>query len=325
MKKEKVINILSILRNAIKAEQNAFMDYINGANKIDIPELKGILLYLAEEERKHKIILIQEYNTMKKRIGKIKTNEIRFKIPKNYPFKRLQTISGIDLSGISMPTAIIGGDYFDTFLIKDEEQGIDRLGIIFYDAMGHGLPATYIKSITRELFQKRMERFYKKKDINTISPSHIVTEINKLISKECQKKDAFVTLFYCIIDPAKKELIYTSAGHEPPIYIMQNGKIIEETSITQLLLGFDENFIYKENKTNINPEDVFVLFSDGIIEAKDSEKNMFGREKIINTVLKNRKKSSSIILKKTINYLKEHTGKKFINDEISILVAKINL
>ena len=322
--------ILEILRYALKAETKAFTDYYNGSKKVDIPEIKGILLYLAEEERKHRILLLNEYNNLKNYglneiKGIQKKHEIRFKIPKNYTLKTLQTIPEIDISGVSLPTEIVGGDYLDTFSIKDDKKGICKLGIILYDAMGHGLSATHTKSITRAIFQKFREDFYNKsKNIKIFNPYKIVTEINREITRKCQKAGSFVTLFYCVIDPEKGEITYTSAGHEPPIYIGTNTDSVEQLATTQLLLGFDENIKYTENKIKINSGDIFVLFTDGIIEAVDSNGNMFGREKIVKTLMKNRNKSSSQILDKIIESLKNHIGKKFVYDEISLLVVKAN-
>jgi len=323
--------ILEILRYAIKEETEAFMDYYNGSKKVDIPEIKGILLYLAEEERKHKILLLNEYNNLKnyglndiKVISKIKKHEIRFRIPTNYILKTLQTIPEIDISGIALPTEIVGGDYLDTFSIKDEKKGICKLGIILYDAMGHGLSATYIKSVTRAIFQKFREDFYNNKNIKIFNPYKIVTEINREITRKCQKEGSFVTLFYCVIDSENRELSYTSAGHEPPIYIRKNIDSVEQLATTQLLLGFDENIKYTENKIKINAGDIFVLFTDGIIEAKDSNGNMFGREKIVKMVMNHRNKSSSQILHKIIESLKNHIGNRFVYDEISLLVVKAN-
>ncbi|NVM01829.1 MAG: SpoIIE family protein phosphatase, partial [Candidatus Helarchaeota archaeon] len=228
--------ILKILRYAIKQETNAFMGYYTASKNVGAQELKGTLLYLAEEERKHKIILLKEYNNLlkvyglnnTKRIPKIKEYEIRYRISKNYKPKSLQIIPEIDLSGVSFPMEIVGGDYLDTFPIRDDEKGINRLGIILYDAMGHGLPATYIKSITRSIFQKLGEDFYNNKNVKIFKPSKIVTEINRVITKKCQHEGFFVTLFYCVIDPEKGKLSYTSAGHEPPIYISKNNHLIEQ-------------------------------------------------------------------------------------------------
>lgn len=323
MKKD-ISNILNILKDAIKAEQNAYLDYVNASKMINIPELKGILIYLAEEERKHRILLLREYNILKKGINEIVKHKIKFKIPKNYNSRTLQTIPGIDVQGISLPMEIIGGDYFDTFSIIDEKKELSKLGIILYDAMGHGLSATYIKSITRKIFHELREYYFLKNAFKVFNPSYVVTEINKVIAKECIKKGAFVTLFYCIIDPKKGELIYTSAGHEPPILISKNIDIVEQMTTTQLLLGFDENTRYEESKIRINPDDIFVLFSDGIIEAEDSNGTMFGRENIIEAVLKNRNNTPSEILDAIVESFKNHIGRKFVHDEISLFVAKIN-
>ncbi len=330
MKKE-IKEILKILRDAIDAETKAFIGYYNASKRVSIPELKGILLSLAEEERKHKILLLNEYNTLKEqgysRIKDkpvLKKHEIRYKIPQDYRLKKLETLSEIDLSGISLPTEIIGGDYLDSFSIIDESKGINVLGIILFDAMGHGISATYIKSQTREIFQKLREDYYKKnKSIDIFCPSNVVTEINKSIADKCQKDSSFVTMFCCLIDMNKKELLYTSAGHEPPIYISKDKDNSELFGTTQLLLGFEKTFTYEEVKIKINKGDIVVLFTDGIVEAHNEKGKMLERKKIIDTVLEHNNRPSSVILDSMLHTLNNHIGNKFLDDEMSLLIAKI--
>ncbi len=329
--KKQFKDILEILRTAIAAETKAFIDYYSASKNVSMPELKGLLLSLAEEERKHKIILLNEYNIIKeqgysrtKDISAIKKHEFRYKIPRYYRLKSLQTVPEIELSGITLPTEIIGGDYLDSFLIEDDKKGIKALGIILFDAMGHGLSATYIKSHTKKVFHELRESFSKgNKNIKIFCPSNVADKINRSIADKCERNASFVTMFYCLIDLNKKELYYTSAGHEPPIYISKSEDSSGLLGTTQLLLGFDKSFKYAENKIKINSGDLLVLFTDGIIEATDSKGNMLGKNILIKALSKYKDKSSSVILDKILCTLNNYIGKKFLNDELSLLVAKI--
>ncbi|MFC1557831.1 SpoIIE family protein phosphatase [candidate division KSB1 bacterium] len=330
MEKE-IDKIINIFKYAIKAEIAAFTGYYEGSKRVNIPEVKGILLYLAEEERKHKTLLLDEYfkitnygKASSKKATKAKKEINKYKIPKKYSFKNLKTLSGIDTAGITLPMEIVSGDYLDTFTIADANGENQKLVFILFDTMGHGLSATYIKSTTRAAFQSYAEKLRNtRKGGFTISPAYIVSEINKQIAKKCLKHGSFVTLFLGVIDLIKNELVYTSAGHEPPICICDITDSVDELLRTQLILGFDESTRYKENKIVINPDNTFVLFSDGIPEATNSNDEMFGRKKIIDTILKYKKSSSTEILNQIILKLKEHIGRKYIYDDISLLVLKI--
>lgn len=79
----------------------------------------------------------------------------------------------------------------------------------------------------------------------------------------------------------------------------------------------------KENKIVMNPDNTFVLFSDGIPEATNSNDEVFGRWRIADTILKHKNNSSTEILNQIILRLKEHIGRKYIYDDISLLVLKI--
>ena len=323
--------ILEVLKFAIREEQKAFMTYFKASKQVEAPELKGILNNLSEEERKHKIILLNEYNYVKKyglnkdkKSGKVKTTEIKFRLSKNYNLKSLQSISEVDLAGISLPTEIIGGDYLDTFPIKGKGIVEDKLGVILYDTMGHGLSATYIKSVTRRVFQDFREKLQKGRKNATFNPSDIVSTINNKIADKCQKIGAFITLFYCVIDPVEKALTYTTAGHEPPVYFNKETGEVEQLLSTQIIAGFDDNYKYEESVIKFNPGDILVLFTDGITEANNNKDEMFGSNRIPEIVKKHNKKSSSLILDKIMEALRDYVGRKFIRDEVSLFVAKLN-
>ena len=118
--------IIKIFKYAIKAETDAFTAYYEGSKRVKVPELRGILIYLAEEERKHRLLLLNEYNKIKsyektslKKPTETKKDITKYRIPKSYLHKALRPFPNIDTAGISLPMEIVSGDYLDTFSIMD--------------------------------------------------------------------------------------------------------------------------------------------------------------------------------------------------------------
>lgn len=323
---DKLKAMLEVLKGGVKREAASFRYYYNASIKSEIPEAKSLLMYLAEEERKHKILLLKEYQTFRQMLSKkggilTKESEFKYRLPKDYTFKRLRTVRGIDIAGISLPIETISGDFLDSFpLVQSENKRF--LAFILYDVMGHGLSASNIKSVTRAIFQK--SRLSSRAEVELFNPRKVMNELNQNIFKECQKVGCFVTVFYCLVDLFKQEISYSSAGHEPPVLLSPGSRNIRYLSETELLAGIDRDIVYTENRVKIHSGDTLVIFTDGIIEAVNSKEKRFGRNRLVRSVVKNIKKSSDEIIKQLLDDLRKFIGKKMLIDDLSIAVIKID-
>ena len=110
-------DFFNILIEAIRRETEAFNYYYNASENSPSSETRSLLLQLAEEERKHRTILLQEFQNLKRLksgVNKevlLKEEKVSFHVPEKPSFKRVQSLKSIDLAVVSLPTEFIGGDF----------------------------------------------------------------------------------------------------------------------------------------------------------------------------------------------------------------------
>lgn len=155
--------IIEVLKSAVLRENEAFNYYYRASLKAVFPEIKSLLIQLSEEERKHRLYILRELERIQQLFENhnhhqsIQGNEIQFSIPEKLSFKKIIKVKGLDLSALSLPAEMLGGDYFD--IVHFDSQDVrQKLGIFLFDVMGHGLDATHLKARSKRfsvIFVKR--------------------------------------------------------------------------------------------------------------------------------------------------------------------------
>lgn len=329
MNKARKKSFLKALELAVNRETEAFNYYYKASKKAPYPETESLLIQLAEEERKHRTFLIEELQRIEKNLI-LETNDnfdlerdVRFPIPTDISFKRLNSSQGIDLAAISLPTEFIGGDYLETIKLKREGE-ISSLAIFLCDVMGHSLEATQIKALAKKAIGQLRETWVKGQGLVDLSkPEQIITYLNQELIDECKSCHRYVSAFYGVLDANKKTLTYTSAGHDPPILIKTNNEYYHLNN-TELLLGIEKDLSYAEVTIPLNIGDVLVLFSDGITEAFNSREEQFERERLCKVVQKAQEASASEIILQIIYALRDFLDGEPLTDEFTLAVMKIN-
>lgn len=315
----------AILADAIRRETEAFNYYYQASEKSPSPENRSLLTQLAEEERRHRIILVQEYKNLKRLLfGKskdifVEKEKVSYHLTDEPNFKRVQSLKSVDLAVVCLPTEFVGGDFFDSFVIED----VNKMGFFLFDVMGHGLEATELKAKTKTEWGKLKELYLEKKAQSfLLHPSPVVTQLNQLLWDECQRLASFISLFYAVLDLSKSRLIYASAGHEPPILFHQE-KYVNLTK-ADLLLGIDKDKIYNEASVEIQAGDILVMFTDGVVESQNAQAREFSRENLIRVIAKNKNIGASQIVQQILIALKNFMEGKPLTDEFTLAVTKMS-
>lgn len=159
----------------------------------------------------------------------------------------------------------VGGDYYDVFNIAP---GI--YGLVVADVSGHGVASALIMSMGKIL----LKTFSK----NEYSPQKTLEKINQAFLSEVDT-DHFVTFFYAILDTTKHMLRFTSAGHCPIIMHNRIDGSTRQFKADGLFLGVFPDMMLKETELCYSPGSIrMVLYTDGLIEAKNSDDQMYGVE-----------------------------------------------
>jgi serine phosphatase RsbU (regulator of sigma subunit) len=222
-------------------------------------------------------------------------------------------LPGFEVTGASIPSREVGGDYFD-FLIRDK----DRIGIAIGDVSGKGMPAALLMSNLQASLHGQV--------IHPSSVSEVVGLVNNLIVASTDSH-MFATFFYGQLDTAAGTFTSTNAGHNPPIVLRKDGTM-ETLNAGGLLLGMLSDQEYKQETVNLDPGDVVILYTDGITEAvgpgidEDNVEAMFGEE-ALEEVVKNHSHLPAVGIKEAIlDAVSRHTEGVAQSDDITLVVIR---
>lgn len=166
----------------------------------------------------------------------------------------------IDIYGMQRAAKEVGGDIFD-FLMRD-----DRLYFLIGDVSGKGVPASLFMTVVGHLF-RNVARY-------STSASIIVEAINNGLA-EGNDEDMFCTLFCGVLDMQTGKVEYCNAGHNVPIWI-HDGKTNFMTPEVNLPAGVLGEFEYKSEEMQLSEGDALFLYTDGVTEAENKDKALFG-------------------------------------------------
>ena len=225
---------------------------------------------------------------------------------------RLPEIKGIDIFAAYQPAKEVGGDYYDIFPIDEQ-----NIGMVIADVSGKGVPGSMVMATTRTIL-----RFAAK---GTHSARDTLIKTNLMVSADI-KRGMFVTAFYLIYNIMKKEILFSSAGHNPMI-VCHADREIEQFNPEGIALGFDKGEIFgktiKEGSLKLKSGDRVILYTDGIVESMNEHREEFTDEKFEEFICKSIDQSSENFVAGLLTELDEHQGEALQHDDITILTFKV--
>ena len=315
--------LLEGLRTAVKREVEAYNYYRAASSSSSFEETRALLTQLAEEERGHRLALLQEILTLRRfaqegRRDSISLKEVNYPLPEKLPIQRPSSIPQVEVVSLSLPGRFMGGDYFRSFPWEGKD-GENALGIMLFDVMGHGLKATGLKARLTEEIGHLSEVSSGESWLRNFSPANLVSRFNQALAEDCERGPAFITFFSGLLH--RGSLFYTSAGHEPPLLLSGQGGV-QELSETQLPLGVDKGMVYSQAQVRLGPGDILLLFSDGLIEAENEEEEPYGRERLVNLLKGRNDQDAEEVLKDVIDSLRDFLAGNPLRDELTVATAK---
>ena len=208
------------------------------------------------------------------------------------------------VNGYSQPAREVGGDFFDYYELDD-----DNLVIVIGDASGKGVPAAILAMISQVMIKQMIN--------NTRDPSEILYLLNNQLC-ENNSESMFITLWIGIYNKTTGKLIFSNAGHNPPL-IKENGEFKYLNIDTGLVLGVMEDFDFAREEISLSDE--IVLFTDGITDACNNENEMYGEDKLLNFF--NEFKSVDGPIRPLLDDIKKFTRDAEQFDDMTLLYLKI--
>jgi len=207
----------------------------------------------------------------------------------------------------------IGGDYYDAFRIKG-----DRLGLIIADVSGHGIPAALVTTMAKVAFATHGQRYESTKEL--------LYNVNKDLTALISSTGFYMTCFALNIDKDLK-VRYTNAGHQKAILYRNETDTFDYLDTNGLFLGVfdDAGETYEEKEVQLYPGDRIILYTDGIVETMNKDKEEYGEQRFEDMIRFSSALESEQVADLVVDDIRLFAeGTKF-RDDVSILVLEVEL
>lgn len=223
----------------------------------------------------------------------------------------LPQIETLDLAAHYETSRRAGGDYYDLFRLS-----AGKWGILIADVSGHGTPAAVIMAILHTLAHGYPDA--------PEPPQAFLQRLNQqLCSRYTRDGGTFVTAFYAIYDPGRRQLVYASAGHEPPrLKRCVNGSLWALDAAQGLPLGISAAEEYPQAQQQLEIGDQIIFYTDGITEAFNPQHEMFGVERL-DAVLEDCAVTAEGLINEVLGRVQEFTNGHPADDDRTLFVAKV--
>jgi len=223
-------------------------------------------------------------------------------------------IRGLDIASTSVYCDETGGDYYD-FLNCDELIS-GKISVVVGDVSGHGVSSALLMATARAFLRQRSAL--------PGSVARVVSDVNRQLVRDVEESGGFMTLFYLTIDADNRELNWVRAGHDPAIFYDPATDTFRELRGSGMALGVKADARFEENRQhNLKKNQIILLGTDGIWEARNLQGEMFGKEPIYRTVRQYPGLSAKEILAGIFNTLNRFLGDRALEDDVTLVVIKI--
>ncbi len=204
--------------------------------------------------------------------------EVARLIQQNFLPKELPDVPGCRVSAYYQPARMVGGDFYDFIELPE-----GRIGLVVADVTDKGMPAAMVMAATRSVLRASAQRL--------VTPGEVLERVNELLCPDIPP-NMFVTCLYAVFDPSTGTLRYANAGHNVPYVWSADG--VREFRATGMPLGLMPGVSYEEKEAVLGPGETMLLYSDGLTEAHDTEREMFGFPRLVKAMEESRPDSSLI-------------------------------
>jgi hypothetical protein len=215
-------------------------------------------------------------------------------------------IRGVTISSHYRAATEIGGDYFD-FLDLDD----GRVGVAFGDVAGHGLTSGIVMAMAKAALLVQVDY--------DATPTRVMDVLNENVMRTAPRR-MMMTFFFGILDPEKRIMRFSSAGHLDPYLYRKSTGTLECLSSWGYPLGIARREPFRELVVQFQPGDRLVLYSDGLIEAIDDSGEPFGFDRFEATLSRAALGTTEEIKKAVLQSVKKFTGNRPPEDDQTLVV-----
>ncbi len=228
-------------------------------------------------------------------------------LPQRCPYIEGYQIAATCMFSYQYKLGGLGGDFYDFIPLRNS-----NLGIVIADVSGKSVPSAILMATARSVLRAQAE--------NIGHPDEVIERVNQILCRDTREEE-FVTMVYATLDPKCNRLIYTNAGHNPPL-LVRNGEVtLLETG--GMIVGFLEDAEYDEDKKQLMPGDTLFFYTDGATEAKNANGEEFGVQHLHQVVQDNASLEAEAVNNKVLAAVHTFVGGETLNDDMTMVTVKV--
>lgn len=222
---------------------------------------------------------------------------------------RVPSFGGSEIAAYTQPARGVSGDYFDVIPLN----GSGKCALVICDVAGKGVPASLVMVMIRTIIHLIAS--------DKRSAKAMVTWINRGIAGQIDI-DRFATLSVVTFDPETRSLTYANAAHHPALVLRSASGQVEKLDTEGLPIGLERQGDYGETTTTLQPGDLVMLYTDGIVEALNAKNEQYDEERLFKAFLEHGDKPPSTIVEAIKSDVQEFVGGAKQHDDQTLLVLK---
>ena len=206
----------------------------------------------------------------------------------------------------------VGGDFYDYFDVPHDD-GARRLGLVVADVADKGVPAALFMALSRTTIRNVAS--------SDRTPAAALEKANELILKDSQT-DLFLTAFYLTLDLDSGRLVYSNAGHNPPLWYRAASQEILPLATGGIALGVVPDILLDNVEIKLEQGDVLVLYTDGVTEAMNPQLEEFGLQRLQQAIPASEEQSAPGVMHAVVEAVNRHGEGASRWDDITLLVVR---
>jgi len=220
--------------------------------------------------------------------------------------KELPKLPDYEIAAMTRPARCVGGDYYDVVRISERETVIS-----IADVSGKGLPAALLMSNLQAALKPLLWQ--------KLPPRELCHRLNRTLC-DITPLGKFVSFFCGVLDSQENRLVYSNAGHNPPIVVRGRDTAIE-LNAAGAVLGQFPDWVYEQSEIRLQSGDALLLFTDGLIDAWNEKEESFGEERLVRTAQERPGIPAAQLMESLLDAASKHCGGHF-QDDASVVIVR---
>ena len=228
-------------------------------------------------------------------------------IQRNFLPKENPAVRNYEICGANRSCFQVGGDYYDFIPID-----ASRIAIVIADVSGKGVSASLLMASLRASLHAEIHARY---DLAAVAE-----KLSEFVYRSSESND-FISFFFCELNIETGGLVFINAGHNPPLKLAKDGGV-EKLDSTGFCLGMFDDSKYEPRELALGPGDLLCLYTDGITEFRDTDKEQFGEDRLIDLLRGRRSLAAGKIMDEIFEEVHSFSSCAVPQDDMTVVIVK---